>query len=709
MIIIKKQFIDYFQQVIMPRVFFLAIFLLAVSVSSYAQNEIESEQKDINNNDKDSIVLNNTTIKQEMDIYFEKSIKDVSADSTKYIPSDKISFRPTEHIHQARTLIKGQKFKTDHWWQRGFISLSSGLYGISDSGNEWQSNNIPVSLSLGYEFNRHSALRLTGTYVQISQRQQLSHLESFGVDLDYIFNLSNYLYGYRPHSSFEVGLVPGVGAVRTSHSGLTTIALKAQLAAHLGVHIGPKMEIYAEPYFGLAMDRINHFTTSSFYDILYGVRVGATIRFRPATIAEEDSTYRFNGKPFLEISQGLSMPFHQGVKGVHTFGTGYQLSLGGWFDPAIGYRLTATWNDGYWGVQHTPGTLVSGINATSERAAWQSVITSSVRAEALINPLGISKALRRNADKRLLGINLGLGAEYGWLIKRGVSNASGGLKSWYYGLTAGVQALFKTSPGSWLFVEPRFTLINYAVPYTNVDGSHAYTDRLGSINIGLRLQRPDKDERALYRTDFRPHLFLSAEIGGVRRIQVQKVLGDQHINADFSLGVGYEWGPLVAVKAQLEYMRYGYNQELQYRVLNIPIQLQYSALWNRVSNIASLRLGYLLNLSNLWLGYDSGRRFNTYIEGGPMVSCNIKEAFTLNNGEIAGGSRLGVLTKDHSALWSFGLYGGFILDFRVNPKWSILLNPEASMYLNKNFWNKEIFGGYDPFVIGVKVGAAYHF
>ena len=184
-----------------------------------------------------------------------------------------------------------------------YFGLSSGLYGLTDK--EWQQTNVPVALSLGYEFNRHSGLRLSGTYVQIPRKHTRADLQSFGLDLDYMFNLTNYLYGYNPRRVFNFGLVPGIGFIYARRHNEHSATLKAQLGLHLGFFLGQTTELYAEPWFGLTDDKVNLSTNNpAAYDVLYGLRVGAAVRLRPHNRSNiPDST---NHKPFFEFSQGFT-------------------------------------------------------------------------------------------------------------------------------------------------------------------------------------------------------------------------------------------------------------------------------------------------------------------------------------------------------------------------------------------------------------------
>ena len=612
-----------------------------------------------------------------------------------------LDFWATEHIHQRRYLPKGEPFRTPHRWQQLYFGLSSGLYGLTDK--EWKQTNVPVALSLGYEFNRHSGLRLSGTYVQIPRKHTRADLQSFGVDLDYMFNLTNYLYGYNPRRVFNFGLVPGIGFIYARRHNEHSATLKAQLGLHLGFFLGQTTELYAEPWFGLTDDKVNLSTNNpAAYDVLYGLRVGAAVRLRPHNRSNiPDST---NHKPFFEFSQGLIVPLDLAKHSTHTLGTGYQVSIGEWINPAFGLRLGFAGSQFYWDAIPTKEVVVDGIQVHSSYDRWQSGAYLAGRLEALFNPLNFG---RHREGQRTVDLNIALGAELGWLIKYGVPKAADGLKKYYYGLTAAPQVLYRFDPRNSIFVEPRLTLINYSVPYSNSDGSKAYSDKIITVHAGVRIQPLARWERPAKPGDFHPRLWISAAAGAMRHIHPNKLLGDGHFNASLQVGAAYEFGRMAGLRLRAEYLRYGFNQRQGYYVHDFGDPIKYTAMFRNTYNFLSAKLGYLLNMNTLLQGYQERRRMNIFLEAGPMYSWNLHRNYQFNEGELPAGEDISVIDNFSHINNSFGIFGSVLADVRVNDNWSVQAQTEMSVHTRTNFFNRGFAAAMGNWSIQLSLGAAY--
>lgn len=612
---------------------------------------------------------------------------------------------PTEFIHQRRYLPKGEEFRTPHAWQQLFFSLSSGLYGLTDK--EWQRTNVPVALSLGYEFSRCSALRLTGTYVQIPREQTRADLQSFGVDLDYMFNVTNYLHGYQPERyRFNFGIVPGIGLIYAHRQDEKSLSWKAHLGVHFGYNFGRSTEIFLEPWFGLTDDKVNlSVNNPAAYDVLYGVRVGATVRLRPkSSTSEPDST---NHRPFFEFSQGWAIPLEMASYSIHTHGVNYQLSIGEWINPSFGLRLGFAGSQYYWDAIVKDKVVVDDIQVHPTVERWQNATYMAGRLEALFNPLNMTRRGRAKEARRKVDFNIALGAEIGWLIKYGVPRAPDGLKKYYYGLTAAPQLLYSFSRRSQLFVEPRILLMNYSIPYSNSDDSKAYSDKIVNVSAGVRIQPLTPKERLQRNSNFERSMWVSAAVGGTKHIHPEKVLGDFHFNASAQLGFAMEFAPLFALRLRGEYLRYGFNEEMSYMVFDYDTPIKYAALWNNTYHLFTLKLGYLLNLNNLLQRYDADRRMNVYLEVGPMYGWNLKRQYAFSEGELVGGEDIALIDPYINVKNSVGAYGGILADFRVNSHWSVQAETEMGFYLRDHFLNQTFVRPLGGWVIQLSIGAAY--
>ena len=639
----------------------------------------------------------------EIDSLYLKEVDTLTVNKEGFEIADSVPWNPVGQIHQRRYLPKGEPFRTPYWWQRLYFGLSSGLYGLTDK--EWNQTNVPVSLSVGYEFNRHSGLRLSGIYVQIPRSHTRQQLQSVGVDLDYTFNLTNYMYGYDPKRVFNFGLVPGIGLIYASRHDEHSLTLKAQLGLHLGFNLGQTTEVYAEPWFGLTDDKVNLSTNNpAAYDVLYGVRVGAAVRLRPRSGSSiPDST---NHKPFFEYAQGLALPLGLSVKGMHTLGTNYHLSIGEWINPVFGLRLGFAASQYYWDAVAESSTMIDGIQVHPAYKTWYTGANISGRLEVLLNPLNFGK---HKEGTRAWDLNIGLGAEFGWLMKNGVPGTPYGIRKYYYGLTAAPQVLYRFDSRNSFFLEPRITLINYSIPYSNTDGSKAYSDKVLTFAAGVRIQPLARWERQTPHDEFQKKMWISASVGAMRQFQPKKILGEGHFNASAQVGVAYEFAPLVGLRFRTEYLHYGFNEKLSYMVYDFTEPIEYSALWNKTYNLLSLKLGYLLNINSLIQGYRDRRRMNVYLELGPMFGMNIHRHYALNEGELAGGTNLAIIDKHGGVNNAFGGFGNLMADFRINDTWSLQAQTEMSIYANPNFLRHHFQGTWGNWALHFSLGAAYHF
>ena len=640
----------------------------------------------------------------EIDSLYRMNIDTVDVDTLRLVP-DSVPYLPMKYIHQRRYLSKGEPFRTPHAWQRLFFSLSSGLYGLTDK--EWQRTNVPVAVSLGYDFSRCSALRLTGTYVQIPREQTRIDLQSFGVDLDYMFNVTNYIHGYQPERyRFNFGIAPGIGLIYAHRQDEKSLSWKAHLGVHFGYNFGRSTEIFLEPWFGLTDDKVNlSVNNPAAYDVLYGVRVGATVRLRPrGSSSEPDST---NHRPFFEFSQGWAIPLDMASYSVHTHGVNYQLSIGEWINPSFGLRLGFAGSQYYWDAFVKDKVVIDDIQVHPTVERWQGATYMAGRLEALFNPLNMSRRGRAKEARRKVDFNIALGAEIGWLIKYGVPRAPNGLKKYYYGLTAAPQLLYSFSRRSQFFVEPRISLINYSIPYSNSDDSKAYSDKIVNVSAGVRIQPLTPKERLQRNSNYERRMWVSAAVGGTKHIHPEKVLGDFHFNASAQLGFAMEFAPLLALRLRGEYLHYGFNEEMSYMVFDYDTPIKYAALWNNTYHLFTLKLGYLLNMNNLLQGFDADRRMNVYLEVGPMYGWNLKRQYTFCEGELSGGADIRLIDPYMNVKSSIGAFGGVLADFRINSHWSVQAETEMGFYLRDHFLNQTFVRPLGGWVIQLSVGAAY--
>ena len=77
------------------------------------------------------------------------------------------------------------------------------------------------------------------------------------------------------------------------------------------------------------------------YDIQYGVKAGLTVNMDNTNDFYNSDVVYTRGF-FYELAQGVTSYDSDDLGFFKTTGTGYKISVGRWFDPIVGLRLSAT-------------------------------------------------------------------------------------------------------------------------------------------------------------------------------------------------------------------------------------------------------------------------------------------------------------------------------------------------------------------------------
>lgn len=622
----------------------------------------------------------------------------------------RINFDPLAYRLQKRHLEIGDTFRTRHFYDHLYVGFYTGMQQIAPKSSRELKTAFPLSLFMGYEFTRLHSLRLTGTYVEYGVEGSNANIKQAGIDLDYLFNLTSYLYGYRKLRLFSLSGLIGGGIIDTHFQGNRAWVLKGQVGAHMAVRLGRNGELFAEPFVALTTDKIDHSGTDnpSIYDVLYGVRAGLAINFN--TSAGYYKNVLYNGNLFFDFSQGVTMFYRKGgMPLLQTMGTNYEVAVGKWLDPAVGIRVSGSVSDFYWGHKTTRGSDVGGVKV---RPAYEERLKGTFftgRLEGMLDPVHFSRRWRKNPH--MFDLNLLLGYEYGWMMKYGVESVgANGMQCYYNGVSGAMQLLYNVNSFTALFVEPRALLATYHVPYRNSSAEKSYTDKVGSVNVGVRVTRPTRAERAALGTQvFEPYLFVGAQLGGIKQVVNHKQVGDKSFNVLGAASVGYQYAPLAAAKLQIEYMLLNKNQQTTYEVESGNRTLRYRSLWRHQYGYLNTKLAYMLNLTNLYQKYNASRRLNLYAQGGPMYSFIVTQGAKLYSEEIAGGQHPVPLIDSRTGEGAWALFGGMIADFRIDDRWSVYAEPEVQYYLKKGFVGGGPVNRLNDIILKFSLGTTYRF
>lgn len=632
------------------------------------------------------------------------AVTKVPADSLqkKSVPfqSESIDFNPLDYQMQKRYLEKGKPFKTKHFYDHIFMGAFSGFDRIVPRGGV-NKDGLPFGLFIGNQFSRLHSLRLMGTYTTWTLPETRYRMKQASIDLDYLFDFSSYLYGYNPYRRFSVSGLIGVGYLKNSYYGDRHDIFKGQVGLHLALGVGTNLQFFAEPYVAVASGEVDVYTQSSVlnYDVMYGLRAGLAISLNSAEGYRRDSVY--NGNLFFELSQGITCFANGNLPFLKTMGTGYQFSVGKWFDPVLGLRATASVSDYYWNSSIEPATVGSPEYETLCKGAM-----FSGRLEALVNPLNFFRSMRES-DYHVFDVNLIGGAEYGWKINP-MEGAPASLRCKYWGGTAAVQFLYNADANTSIFLEPRYTHGIYKIPYQNAAMDKKFVDQFVFLSAGVRINRPLKKDRMLHREDqFVPYFFVGGSVGGNKHMRTLNVQGDGSFNYQASVNGGYHLNPFVGFRLRFEYLNFARNARTPYTVDFMGMEKTFSALWKQRSGFFQTQLDYLLNLTNVYQGYNEDRKLNIYALFGPGYSVCVNQGASIYSKELSVGENPRPKLSKIKGNGAWSLTGGVLVDYKIHPNWSLFVDPQVQYYLKKGFIGGGSTSRLNDFFIKFSIGCSY--
>lgn len=595
---------------------------------------------------------------------------------------------PEQYIHQKRYLEKGSKFR-NYFYEHIFVGANIGASKIYSSGGRSLEPGIPLSLFIGNQFNRLHGLRLSATY----QRYSLSgrsnkYIKQAGMDLDYMFNLTSYLNGYNPSRIFSLSGTLGVGVLSshlTEQGGAWVY--KGQAGLHAAFHVRRVAEVFVEPFLAFATDQLDRSGNPSHYDLQYGVKAGVSVRFGREKEYLKNTTH--NGNLFFEATEGL-MFYNSATLAVNeTMGTSCALSVGKWFDPLLGVRITGHASDYLWGSMSVASKQTRPAYEAHRRAAL-----FGGRAEVLINPIHFAKRARE--VHRPFDLNIALGGEMGNAVKSVYDGRA--TKNYYAGFTAALQALYNMNTSTSLFVEPRL-LMTQTFNSTEID-------RIFAVNAGVRFIRPTKEERKVRgKHEFEPGCFASAQLGGLKQMLNMKRMGDRQLNYAGGLALGYEPFAFGGVKLGVECLALNRDANAQYSVEGS--KNKYDLQWHHTYGLLNTKMQLMFNLLNIYQGYDANRKLTVYLNFGPAYSLCVAQRNKLYGSGLPNGASPTVKSIKGDGAWA--LNGSMALDYRLTSRWSLYVEPELQYYLKENFIGKSELLDMKSLLIKFNIGTSFRF
>lgn len=690
----------------MRKIFLVA--LMAVCSKLYALNAA-------NGNSVNGPVAVNDTIPYG---YFEDERKVIKNDTVKNYAEGKDSLNALDYIMDSRYLNPGESF-SKRWSDHLFIEVAAGVEQLVPPTSNYHFNALTtIRGSVGKQFDKLSSFRgslIAGWGYQ--QDKDVIFLRA-SAKADYIFDLSSYISGYNPRRMLGISSLIGVGA-NLSHLGRnqgTASSYDAHAGLQLKFYTGPRGYFTIEPYVGLATDQYDLSRDRNWRraDFFYGASIGyiyyfnnnlskesrrrlienkgakdelwkdtlsteyASLKDSLARIEHINATARLQSwsQPwFLEFGNGINWLKSPSLRLAQTMGNDVTISVGKWFSPVIGVRMSAllkvtTWKKDITDAVVSPYTPKYEYNHHNVYAGF--------RLEALFNPLGFSKNFRWDSK---FGTHLLLGGEMGWLKKYQEGTH---LSTYSHSYTVGLNLWTKLAEGLHLFVEPRYTYYVYKIPFTNVDWDKRFSDDGYAVNVGLRVSTVSKyfRENRSNSSDNAVMPRITAGIGigtsiiqttgtyeGVTKLNYNvQAFGEYHLNKVSSARVGFEFASLTGT-SMINF--YDYNMNNPER----PTSLLRKGLWDNRLYFGLLSINYMVNLSNALAGYNSSRKFELEAYAGPVCSMLFGSDGQLNESERLQENHICQSVNQVGSKIRLGANAGLKLKYNLSKKIDLFFSP----------------------------------
>lgn len=616
----------------------------------------------------------------------------------------KINFTPEQAQHQNRFNPREKdSLFTKVWWKRLYGGVGFGMMGMTD--NIDRVSNIALEAYLGYRFSPVNSLRVHFNYAPYRYSTGYNAATALGVGVDYMANLTNYVMGNSRKRIMDAGLFLGAGVKFTDMELPSKVNPYLRMGAHAELHLSKRVSLFVEPYVGLHRQTSVLYgrSTPESWNVMYGFGGGLQMALdeRDDYFISADSTYK---DFFLDVSSGISIPGTSG--GIfHRAGTGYQVAVGSWVNPMMGFRL------GISAQTHNWSATTETIKNVPMRVANAQTLMSG-RLELMLNPLNFIPAWR-NKDTHLFDLNVLMGGDYGWNIKGGVSNAPDGFHCYYYGFTGAVQGLYRINRrGTYLFVEPRFLSAMYSIPYANTPNSLFVAEKSFTLSLGTRVYMTKPGFKTEPRGTFVPNWWIGADFGGVKLQHGTSFhpQGDMSFNPAVSASLGFEWKTYAAFRAQVAYQRMGESTGARYLgVDNNGNIVSGDGFWDNRYDMLDVRLAYMLNINNMLQGYDLSRKFNLWLTAGPSVTMMMGEKNRWVEGQQHPLPELQQIQVDNRRVGrvSPGLTASVMASMEVARNLDVTLEAMGQYNFISNV-NPGVSEGVNNMRYGFSVGTRYH-
>ena len=558
-------------------------------------------------------------------------------DTAYYGAARQKNFNALRFVLDSRHRFKGDRYVRGDFWNNTFIDMGGGVGGFYHNTNAASfTPTLSLRLGVGKVISPMVSFRLgfekAWAYSHASTTvYNTNQYNSYGGYVDFLYNFSNYLLGYRPERPFNVSGILGLGVQTASlhswnNADMTAVGAStsgAALDGHVGVQFkffaSPYTSIALEPYFKVATKKLNLLANPGYSDpdFSYGVNFAYQWNFaKQLSYMANAGIFQkhFNNQKRYMLDNGqlqhLRYPmFFDYSFGPMYVGKSYNLSLrntrgfdalaavGWWLAPAAGVRA---------GVHVTNGDWKQGSIGNDDTKSL--IGTRGVNVDFLFNPFGFKRHYNWDAP---VGMNLLAGYEFGGM-KKTAASMFGSYEGNYTAFRFGGQLWMKLTNDLRLTLEPTYMQIEHYNGNLDRERYDEYAVKLGLSLLfrdkGIRNYRNVESDSVLNTVE--RGYFLGLGLGWNNTVWDWRFKGYQHdLLKNAVLFGGYRFNKIHGIRLQAEWMKEAQAFFDSYG----------SGIEKFTYNNYLLSTDYQINLFNAMAGYDPLRRWNVYVYAGPTL------------------------------------------------------------------------------------------
>lgn len=420
-------------------------------------------------------------------------------------------------------------YQADNFWDHFFVSVGAGVATVvaRPLSNSTDYLGGFGSLAVGKEVSPYSSFRakLKASMLKADTKH---HLKVLNGQIDYLFNLTNIMSGYKTDRKLWLNGVIGVDLAASKYE-YTKFMPGVGGGAQLNFSTGRYSSFYLEPRLDVYGKNFSPVVTSfRSLDVVASLEAGMTF-YRNA---EKNRMINSNSYHTASFWDGL---FVQGALGVSTFATKQAFTNPSDQLQPMAYAGIGKWFTDWSGIRLAADVRKYRLSSSSPR---KNMATGGV--DYLFNFSNFIAGY--NPDRRAeifgaAGLRLGMRSES---------------KKLYPGVSAGLQGVWHLNPMFGLFIEP--TLQGYSNDFA-LGGIHvAGMGFMGSVMAGVNLRMRGYDiasNRRLYNNDLSGNHGFVYMAGGFN-VRVNN-LRNPYWNA--KAGYGYWFSPMAAWRLNMETVR----------------------------------------------------------------------------------------------------------------------------------------------------------